>query len=240
MTSVPLPLPSDEAHSWCVGLDASPSTCARLHATLTEDEQRRSARLRSERDRRRFIVAHGALRELLGRYLGARPGDIRFVHNAHGKPALHPDWGGRLKFNLSHAGGYALIAITAGAEIGVDLEYVRPLPDQDAIARCFFSAAEVDRLRRMPRERQALAFFNCWTRKEAFVKARGEGLDADASEAMAPAPGWSLFTLQPAPGYVGALVVEGLGRRLRQRRWQATADASDAALLSRSRAQLAC
>jgi 4'-phosphopantetheinyl transferase len=208
-----------EVHSWCVGLDVSPGTYARLHATLARDERRRSARLRFERDRRRFVVAHGVLRELLGRYLRTPPGQIRFVHNAFGKPALSPEFGGRLKFNLSHSADLALIAIAADADIGVDLEYVGAQPDYAEIARHFFSTAEVDRLNGLPRQAYAQAFLTCWTKREAYVKARGEGL-ALLSPQTPPARRWSLYTLHPAPGYIGALAVEGRGWRLTQMRWQ--------------------
>src|SRR6266496_1368345 len=116
----PFQLASDEVHSWCARLDVPPETSARLYATLTSDERNRSARLRFERDRRRFVVAHGVLRELLGRYLEIPPGSVRFVYNTFGKPALSPALG-RLKFNLSPSADLALIAIAAEAEIGVDL-----------------------------------------------------------------------------------------------------------------------
>ena len=205
---------ADEVHSWCVRLDVPPETSAALYATLASDERNRSARLRFERDRGRFVVAHGVLRELLGRYLGIAPGAVRFVYNAFGKPELSPELG-RLKFNLSHSAGLALIAIAADAEIGVDVEWIREQSHWADIARCFFSAAEADRLNRLPRHLYAQAFFSCWTNKEAYVKARGEGL-AILAETPTDSERWSLYTLQPAAGYLGALVVEGRGRRLRQ------------------------
>jgi 4'-phosphopantetheinyl transferase len=206
-----------EVHSWCVSLDVPPETCADFYATLSHDERDRSARLRFARDRQRFIAARGVLRALLGRYLGTHPGQIRFVYNAFGKPALSPEFGSPLKFNLSHSADLALIAIAADADIGVDLEYIRAQPDYAEIARHFFSAAEVDRLNRLPSHLHAPAFLSCWTKKEAYVKACGEGL------AMPDGPRarrWSLYTLQPAPGYIGALAVEGSGRRLTQWHWQ--------------------
>ncbi len=224
---------SDEVHSWCVSLDVPPETSAGLYATLTNDERNRSARLRFERDRRRFVVARGVLRKLLGRYLGIPPGSVRFVYNAFGKPELSPELGGRLKFNLSHSADLALIAIAVDAEIGVDLEFIREQSDWAEIARCFFSAAERDRLNRLPSHLYPQAFFSCWTKKEAYVKARGEGLAIPLTSFSVPlldgtptdavlARRWSLYTLQPAPGYIGALAVEGRGRRLRQWHWQAS------------------
>jgi 4'-phosphopantetheinyl transferase len=139
------------------------------------------------------------------------------VYNAFGKPALSPEFGSRLKFNLSHSADLALIAIAADADIGVDLEYIRAQPDYAEIARYFFSADEVDRLNRLPSHLHAQAFLSCWTKKEAYVKACGEGL---AMLHSPPARRWSLYTLQPAPGYIGALAVEGSGGRLTQWHWQ--------------------
>jgi len=216
---------SDEVHTWCVSLDVPPDTSGDLYATLTSDERNRSARLRFERDRRRFVVAHGALRTLLGRYLGIPPGAVRFVYNRFGKPDLSPELG-RLKFSLSHSADLALIAIAADAEIGVDVELIREQSDWAELARCFFSAAEVDQLNGLPRPLHTQAFFSCWTKKEAYVKARGEGLallDETPTDAVLSRR-WSLYTIQPAPGYIGALVIEGRGWCLRQWHWQ-TSDA---------------
>src|SRR5687767_15881523 len=120
---VPFQLSSDEAQIWCVRLDVPPQTSAGLYATLTDDERNRSARFRFERDRQRFIVARGVLRDLLGRYLATPPGHVRFVYNAFGKPDLSPEFGSRLTFNLSHSAGLALIAIAADSSVGIDLEY---------------------------------------------------------------------------------------------------------------------
>lgn len=216
----PVRLAPDEVHSWCVRLDVPPDTAAGLYATLSEDERNRSARFRFERDQQRFIAAHGVLREILGSYLGTQPNQLRFVHNAFGKPALAPAFGSRLAFNLSHSDDLALIAI-GGADIGVDLEHIRAQPDSAAIAERFFTAAEVDYMNRLPSHLQAQAFFSCWTRKEAFVKARGEGFTTDPGPTPVDLHGaWSLYTLHPAPGYIGALAVEGSGWRLSQRHWQ--------------------
>lgn len=220
----PVPLACDEVHCWCVTLDVLPETAARLYATLTDDERQRSAHLRSERDRQRFIVAHGALRELLGCYLETDPDEIRFGHNAYGKPHLSPESGSPLQFNLSHSAGLALIAIAAEADIGVDLEYVRAQPDYTDIARRFFSADEFEQLDGLPRHLQPQAFFRCWTQKEAYLKACGEGLAGldGASHGITQARHWSLYTVQPARGYIGALVIAGSGWHLREWHWQAS------------------
>src|SRR5437773_665542 len=227
-------LASDEVHSWCASLDVPPETSARLYATLTPDERTRSARFQFERDQQRFIVARAVLRDLLGRYLQIQPGKISFVYNAFGKPDLGSEFANRLKFNLSHSAGLALIAIATASDVGVDLEYIRAQSDYADIARRFFSAAEVDYLIALPGHLYAEAFFSCWTKKEAYLKAHGEGLAIplnsfsvplttdpaptpvdlyDASKGNIPARRWSLFTLRPAPGYAGALAIEGTGWR---------------------------
>src|SRR5256885_2399068 len=143
-------LASDEVHSWCASLDVPPETSARLYATLTPDERTRSARFQFEHDQQRFIVARGVLRDLLGRYLQTPPGQISFVYNAFGKPDLGSEFGNRLKFNLSHSAGLALIAIATASNVGVDLEYIRAQSDCADIAWHFFSAAEVAYLSALP------------------------------------------------------------------------------------------
>ena len=197
-----------EVQCWSVRLDVPPERLDSLAATLSPDERKRIARLRFERDRHRFIVARGVLRELLGRYLGILPSQVRFAYNAFGKPELSPEFGSSLRFNLSHSADLALIGITTDTRIGVDLEYIRPQPEYLEIARSFFSATEVDELNGLPSPLQTEAFLNCWTRKEAYVKARGMGLAIPATDR---AEAWSIYNLQPAPGYVGALAIEETG-----------------------------
>ena len=232
--------PSDEVHIWCASLNVPQEASARLYATLTPDERTRSARFRFERDRQRFIVARGALRDLLARYLQTQPAQISFVYDAFGKPDLSPEFANGLRFNLSHSAGFALIAIATGSDVGVDLEYIRAESDHADVARRFFSAAEVDYLRALPSHLYAEAFFSCWTKKEAYLKACGEGLAIPlnsfsvllttdpahprevpvASNEIVSAKRWSLYTLRPAPGYVGALAIEGSGRRVREWQWK--------------------
>ncbi len=188
---------------------------------LSDDERNRTARFRFERDQRRFVVARGALRELLGRYLDTDPGQVRFIYNAFGKPELHPDFGrGGLKFNLAHSGDLALIAIARDADVGVDVECTEGRGESNYadVAQNFFSATEVDALSRVPRDLYDQAFFSCWTMKEAYVKGCGEGLaiplasfavpiSTDPAPAAVRCGRWSLFALRPAPGYVGAVAV---------------------------------
>src|SRR6266516_2685444 len=179
-------LASDDVHSWCASLDVPPETSARLYATLTPDERSRSARFQFERDQQRFIVARGVLRDLLGHYLQIHPGKIGFVYNAFGKPDLGPEFGSRLKFNLSHSAGLALIAIATASDVGVDLEYIRAQSDHSDIARRFFSAAEVEYLSALPGHLYAEAFFSCWTKKEAYLKAYDEGLSIPLNSFSVP------------------------------------------------------
>ena len=207
-----------DVRCWSVRLEAAPQ---RYYATLSDDERDRSARFRFERDRRRFVVARGALRELLGRYLDTHPGQVRFIYNAFGKPELHPDFGrGGFKFNLAHSGDLALIAIARHADVGVDVECIEARRESNYadVAENFLSPTEVDALRRVPTHLYDQAFFSCWTMKEAYVKGRGEGLtipltsfsvpiSTEPAHAAVRCGGWSLFTLRPAPGYVGAVAV---------------------------------
>src|SRR5207245_10576434 len=128
------------------------------------------------REQQRFVAAHGMLHDLLGRYLQIQPDRISYVYNAFGKPDLSPEFDGRLKFNLSHSAGLALIAFAGDSNIGIDIEYIRAQSDYAEIVRGFFSAAEVDQLSVLPNHLYAEAFIGCWTKKEAYLKARGDGL----------------------------------------------------------------
>jgi 4'-phosphopantetheinyl transferase len=218
----PLRVAQGEVHIWSASLDLPSESCERLYPTLSEDERSRSARFRFEHDRQRYLVAHGALRDLLGRYLGTDPRRVRFTYNSFGKPALDPQWGSRLKFNLSHSAGLALIAIATDADIGIDVEFIRALPEYGEIAGRFFSASEFAEFNRLPEGIRAGAFYNRWTRMEACVKAGGEGLGLPSTShsEITPRLGWSLHTLRPAPGYIGAVAIAGSGWRLLQRSWQ--------------------
>ncbi len=210
-------------HVWALALDEAASAPERWWASLSLAERERAERFRFERDRRRFVAAHGQLRALLGRYCGRPAAAITFTYNAYGKPAL-PD--APLSFNLSHSGEVALIAVAAAGRLGVDIEAAQADLAGLAIAEQFFSSAEVAALRGLPEAERVSAFFNCWTRKEAFVKARGEGLSFplkafDVSLAPgapaallhtrpdpAEAARWTLTALTPAEGYVAALAAD--------------------------------
>ncbi|MBN1978022.1 MAG: 4'-phosphopantetheinyl transferase superfamily protein [Anaerolineae bacterium] len=222
-----LALSSDDVHVWCASLEQPAERVHRLARTLSADETSRAERFRLERDRRRFVVARGVLRAILGRYLGIDPSQLRFSYGEHGKPGLSAGFGDdTLRFNLAHSHELALYAFTRGREVGADLEYVRPLPDAGEIAAGFFSRRESAELEGIPDCRKPEAFFSYWTCKEAYVKAAGGGLARalDRVEiSLAPGPArllsvagvpeeaarWSLRTLNPATGYVAAIAFEG-------------------------------
>src|SRR6185312_3642180 len=133
----------------------------------------RAARFRFDRDRDRFITARGTLRMLLARYLRKQPKDLQFLLGREGKPALVPESAGEtLSFNLSHSQDVAVFAFGWHRNIGVDVERVRPDVEYEDIARHHFSAGEIQSLASLPRQKRVEGFFLCWTRKEAYIKAR--------------------------------------------------------------------
>jgi len=223
------PLGAAAVHVWRIRLDQSPAMVESFRQLLAADERVRANRFHFEKDRRHFIVARGGLRKLLERYLGIAAADLRFAYADHGKPFLAPGtFGSRapLKFNLAHSGSLAVYAFTSLGEIGIDLEQIKPEFTGEDIARRFFSATEVACLDQLPAAERPLAFFNCWTRKEAFIKAKGMGLSLGLDQfdvTLAPdqdaallrtrweeseAGRWSLRTLDIGAGYVGAVAVE--------------------------------
>jgi len=233
-----LALSSDEVHVWCAFLDSPMSGVQSLRQTLTGDELDGAARFYFQKDRQRFIVARGLLRTLLSLYLDKEPNQLRFCYSEHGKPALVTISGQTaLNFNLSHSDGLALYAVTRGRKIGIDVERVRVVLEYDQIAARFFSPTENAVLRALPAKIKHEAFFHCWTRKEAYIKARGEGLSLPLHQFdVSLAPGeqaqllntkgdpheafrWSLQDLRPASGYVAALAVEGDGWHLTCSQW---------------------
>ena len=223
-------LNSQAVHVWQAELTVSVERLVRYMGLLAEDERERAARFRFERHRNHYIAGRGMLRELLGRYLGQRPEDLVFSYSEYGKPKLT---GSELRFNLAHSGELALFAFGLHDALGVDLEAERPLHDALAIARRFFSPAEREALASLPEDQQAAAFFRCWTRKEAFIKAVGEGLshalDAFEVTLMPDEPAqlraidgseeearkWSLYALDLPQSYYGAIAVKSRTKQLR-------------------------
>lgn len=218
-----------ELHLWLAHLDLPSHAVTRLHQALSADEQGRARKYRFADDARRFIAARGALRTILAAYTGLSPEAVKFDYSSSGKPrlAVEPSSpAGCLSFNLSHSGEFALYAIGLERRIGVDVELVRPQVAEERIAEHFFSPQEVDALRHLPPDEQVQAFFRCWTRKEAYIKGRGEGLaiplnrfsvslrpgepaallePGDAGEESAH---WSLHAVNVAPGYEAAVAVD--------------------------------
>jgi len=180
---------------WRANLDLPPDRIESLSQILSSDERARSSRFRYDLDRDRFVVSHAALRILLARYLRTRPSAIEFSCNEFGKPGLSGNSGRELQFNLSHSGTLALFAF-ARAQVGVDIERIRPEFATEQIAERFFSPDEVRSLRALPTNLQAVGFFNCWTRKEAYIKAWGQGLSMPLRD----------FTVSLRPGDPAALL----------------------------------
>lgn len=207
---------------WLVDLDLPGATTATLYARLSDDERDRCARFRFERDQRRFIASHGALRDLLGQYLGIHATEVRFATNAFGKPALTPDLGAELSFNLAHSADLAVIAVAKGADVGVDVECLKAEVECLDVAQHWFSAAESVALKRLAGSNRTESFLTLWTRKEAWAKASGEGLSMpERVFASGPKGDWSLFAIRPAPSYLGAVAIKGGGWRLREGYWDA-------------------
>lgn len=227
---------SGEVHVWRAALDADSNYLEALRQTLAQDERDRAGRFHFAKDRDRFIAARGILRSILGRYLRRDPATLRFRYGDYGKPQIENASG--LRFNLAHSGMLALCAVTWEAEVGVDVEEVRAGVSHEEIAERFFSPSEVAALRALPSALQQEAFFHCWTRKEAYIKAIGEGLSMPLDRfdvSLAPgeparllaargedpkeASRWSLCELSPGPGYVGALAVQGHAWQLETWTW---------------------
>ncbi|MGA9977113.1 MAG: 4'-phosphopantetheinyl transferase superfamily protein [Candidatus Sulfotelmatobacter sp.] len=229
-----LALDEDEVHVWRASLDCGERVLRQFEGTLAPDEKNRAQRFVFQPDRNSYIAARGILRELLGRYLSQTPDEIEFDYGPQGKPALRNESSQRpVQFNVSHSHGVALFAFAVGRQVGVDVELVRPDFAGEKIAERFFSPQEVMELRSLPPAVQDEGFFLCWTRKEAYIKARGEGLQIPLkSFHVSLTPGeptrlqaddgsrWRLRSLRPEGRYVGAVVGEGKDWRLRGWEWK--------------------
>jgi len=176
MTTTASQLPQDAVHVWPLTVPGDPDTLATFRAVLTGDELARADRFVFARDRHNFSAARGALRMVLGFYLGITPQAVVLHYGRHGKPDLAKEFG--LRFNLSHAGNWVYLAFTSACEVGIDVERLRA-PGRHSrldLARRFFSVDEVTHLAALSEARQLEAFFACWTRKEAYIKLHGRGL----------------------------------------------------------------
>jgi 4'-phosphopantetheinyl transferase len=180
MTTIDQPLASglhvDDVHVWSCSLACDHEAIGDPTVHLDADERARAGRFRFAPDAERFMRGRAFLRHVLASYTGLAPAALRFVTNEQGKPSLHDAEARALWFNLSHSGPHALLAVARTRLLGVDVEVVRPGFADDEIAERFFAPSEVRALRRLPVSEQEFGFFRCWTRKEAYIKARGGGL----------------------------------------------------------------
>lgn len=218
---------------WRAGLDVPLDRLVRLERTLAPDERERISRMRAELDRRRATASRGVLRQILAGCVGESAAELRFTYSPAGKPELSGAADGEpVHFNTAHSGDLLLVAVGRVPSLGIDVERVRPIVRWERVARRAFSVAERREIEALPREDQNEAFMICWTRKEACVKAIGEGVwsafdrfevsvtPARPAELLSvdgeppTAAGWSLYHLEPEPGFVGALAVRDGGRRL--------------------------
>jgi 4'-phosphopantetheinyl transferase len=220
-------LAGDEVHIWCAALERPSPVVTRLSVLLSPDEKARAERFYFERDRVRYIVGRGLLRTILGKYLGMDPAHIEFSYGPYGKPALKTDQPNQtLQFNLAHSQNQALFAFCADRPLGIDLEHVREMPDEDALARHVFSPAEAALVASLSGQQKHAAFFKIWTCKEAVLKASGHGLTKPLDQTEISLTGetarlavidgdpdkaarWRLELFKPLPDYQAALAFEG-------------------------------
>ena len=228
----------DEVHVWRATLNLPPSQVQYLRRILAPDEGARADRFHFERDRVRFVAARAILRTILGRYLGVEPSQVLLGYGPQGKPRLAGQYEpAGLCFNVTHSHTLALYAIVRERPVGVDVERIRTDLGFEEMADRFFSPTEVAELRALPAYEQVDAFFRCWTRKEAYLKARGDGLTVPAHQFSVPlqpclpfaplrvgvagyAEGeWYIRALDPGAGYAAAMVVQGAAQRLQRWQW---------------------
>jgi 4'-phosphopantetheinyl transferase len=219
-------LPLAAIHVWQVSLVVPESSFLEFSNLLSQDERERASRFHFERDARKFTVARGSTRSILSAYVKQARPDLQFTYSQHGKPSIGGA-SGEIRFSVSHSGDFALVAVTCGREVGVDIEKIREDVETDKLAERFFSEAERLAIRALPAERRVPAFFRCWSCKEAFLKAQGVGLsrpldsfdvevDADRpARLLATRPSadearrWLLYDIEAPAGYAAAAAAEG-------------------------------
>lgn len=228
-------------HVWKGDLDLSTDLVAKLYRLLSKEECEKANKFYRVKDRNRFIIGRGTLRNILSAYLSLSPSELQFSYNKYGKPSILTSQNqNNLSFNLSHSNDRALFAITRSRRIGVDIEYIREDFASLDIAERFFSKSEVEVLKSLPVEQRVNAFFNCWSRKEAYIKAIGMGVsfpldkftvslqpdvepallkvDANENEAVQ----WKMYKLNIGEHYAAALIVENLPVDLSSFEWTTT------------------
>lgn len=226
---------SVDAHIWRISLETGDANINRLLWVLSDEELQRANRFHFEQDRKRFVVARGLLRMLLSDYCNSHPVEHYFNYNSYGKPALSGN--PHIRFNVSHAGDMVLIGICCGREIGVDVERIRPFERAEQIVERYFSTLERSAFRSLPEHLRDKAFFTCWTRKEAYIKAVGKGMSLplnkfsisflpDTPPRLLEAPpddggnrDWSMQEITVNPGYAAAAVVEGMNVVFIDKEW---------------------
>jgi 4'-phosphopantetheinyl transferase len=239
-------LPQDEVHVWRIALDWSPERVRAMNAVLSLDERQKADRFHFDQDRTRHVVGRGVLRSILARCMKTEAERLRFEYNAFGKPRLAPRLSDGLvepfQFNVSHSGDLVLIALTMERAVGIDVEKMRTKLDVERIAASYFSPLERLTLHSLPEDLRRDAFFDCWTRKEAYIKAVGDGLSLPLDEfdvcflpgqepgllATRPHPAeaqrWVFRALDLGPDYKAAIAVEGGGWHLRTWDWPTSDD----------------
>ncbi len=225
---------TSEVHIWRSRVDLPHRQVQALSSVLSREEKSKAHRFVFDRDRARYIVSHGVLRQVLSGYLSVEPHQLTFRAREAGRPELSGEFeGSAVRFNLSHSRNMALLAFTRVLEVGVDIEFMAPLPNVEALAAKHFSEKELKRLRSSPRQQKMEVFYSCWTRREACLKASGDGFrvpmktvevfsapkdtlgsvpaDNDPNELKL----FKLVTLYPEANYISAIAAEGRGWDLR-------------------------
>jgi 4'-phosphopantetheinyl transferase len=228
--NAPLALPENEVHVWRADLESIREDESRWQEVLSDNEKERAARFHFPVDRQRFVASRALLRVILAGYLQSDPSGLTFIYSKREKPSLAPAHAASgLMFNLSHSGGVSLYAIARRRELGIDVEQLGRNSDLQGIAHRFFSACEQEQLAKLSGEEKVHAFFRCWTRKEAYIKATGDGLavpltqfdvslEAGSMNALlatrpdaAQAQNWDLREVPAGAGYAGAICIQGQG-----------------------------
>jgi len=222
-----------DLHIWTIELKGSDRVVEECHSLLSDEETARADRLFHEEHRRKYTLSHGVLRALLGNYLSVSPASIQYKFGHARKPFL-ADCQATLQFNVSDSGDLALIGFAQSCDLGVDVEFVKRMADMEAVARRFFSPEERSELQSLDEPERTTAFFRCWTRKEAYLKALGDGLAAPLDSfqvtlrpdeeprlvqtelAGGNTRNWHLHHLAPALDYLGAVAYTGQPRRIRE------------------------
>ncbi len=215
-------LAESDVHIWLADLSYRADALGHVARILSEDERERATRFHFPQDAGRWTVSRAVLRSILGHYLGVDASAVRFGAGPWGKPELTADFRRHLlEFSASRSEGLGLYAVARNRRVGVDIERLRPLPDLAAIAAQVFSPREQRALEELPAAERDAAFFDCWTRKEAYLKALGEGLGHEVAQDDSAEPGrWSISPLAPAPGYAAALALEGPPSKLFCAQWR--------------------